>query len=96
MVDRGREKGRIRRHAGATCAGYSDYGSLPGTVPWVVLGTGTEKEQSVESASLTVRFLTLTVSAGPWGTGVSPVGPEGAQVFRSPPGAGHTVAAATG
>ena len=43
-----------------------------------------------------IQLVTLTVSAGPRGTGLSPAGPAGAQVLRSPPGAGHTVAAATG
>ena len=72
------------------CSGWSF------DLPLLAFGTGTENEQSVERTCRTVLFLIWTVSDGPRGTGASPVGAPGAQVLKSPPGAGQTVARATG
>lgn len=72
------------------------YGSGSCEIPLLLFGTGTENEQRVERTCRMVLFLTLTVSAGPRGTGASPAGPAGAQVLRSPLGAGQTVDLATG
>ena len=76
--------------------GNDVYGSGSCELPLLLSGTGTENEQRVERTCRIVLFLTWTVSEGPRGTGVSPVGPPGAQVLRSPPGAGHTVDLAAG
>ena len=83
-------------YRGMNRCGLNDYFSGSGATPLLVFGAGTEKEQRVERTCLIVLFLTLTVSAGPRGTGLSPAGPAGAQVLRSPPGADQTVEAATG